>query len=54
MMSLKPSGAMNRFPYLRPTLLILAAGAVVFGGFAGVFALMLFYIPLSLLVFRRL
>jgi CDP-diacylglycerol--serine O-phosphatidyltransferase len=54
MMSLKPSGAMNRFPYLRPTLLILAAGAVVFGGFAGVFALMLFYIPLSLLIFRRL
>lgn len=54
MMSLKPSETLNRFPYLRPALLILAAGIVLFGGFTGLLVVMLLYIPVSLLIFRLL
>jgi len=54
MMSLKPTEALNRFPYLRSALLILGIGLVGFGGFAGLLAAMLLYIPLSILIFRLL
>lgn len=54
MMSLKPSEALNRYPYLRSVLLILAAGCIVLGGFMGLFAVMLLYIPVSILIFNLL